>query len=156
MAITVLQLALEMTVETIAQRRINAPDVVIPRLFAPESIAHLVEELLIPAQRPKPLGCYFVFGFEIIGSRVSVANVGHLETRNVDLPPKLPVVPGIAHIVSTRILVKVAQAFARRKAAFRFWQQVTASTKRDAPIPRWGGVLAVSYTHLTLPTSDLV
>src|SRR5206468_11981607 len=77
----VLELGLQVAVEALAERAVDAPDVAIPRDLASAAIVDLREELLVPAHRHEELGSELVLGFEIIGHAAVFWKYGVSRTR---------------------------------------------------------------------------
>src|SRR5688572_33484389 len=98
MVVAILQLGLEVSGKTVAERSVDPPGGIIPTLLSVRIVLHLPEELLVPAQGAEKARGDFVFCFQVAGQRVGIPGVRHLESRGEHLPPELQAMPGIADI----------------------------------------------------------
>lgn len=83
----ILDLGLKMTRKAEAERTINSPDVAIPGNLGAGAIGDLGKELLVPAQGSEQLRGDFVFGFDVIGKGIGIADIWDFKAREEKFGP---------------------------------------------------------------------
>ena len=93
---------------TVAEREIEPRQVIAPWNPVAFAIRNGREKLLVPTQSAEELGRNFVFGLDVIGEGVCVADIRDFETRFIDFSPELEVMPLEADVLGENLLVIVA------------------------------------------------
>lgn len=120
----VLDLELDMGGEAIAQRGIDPPRVVAPRLFATETIGNIAVELLVPAHGAEELRREFVFCLNEIPEHIRIPDPRHFEPRLMHFRPDLEMMPLEADVLRDQGFAVIVEAAAGRQSGGRVFAEI--------------------------------